>query len=110
MRSQLTALGSKYHDVDQRLANPMAQAVHLQLVSRDQAELTDRLRLFLSASVERNDQLNDYDTVLPLVNPRAIGTTDDRVASQTLTSHAVRQSSWPNRCSHSNPAHFPMAG
>ena len=110
LRSQLTALGNKYQDVKQRLTKATEHDAHLQLVSRDHDELTERLRLLESDSVDRNDQLNDSDTVLQLANPCPNRTTDDRVASQTMTSHAVRRSSWANRCSHSNPAHFPMAG
>ena len=110
LRSQLTALGNKYQDVEQRLSKATEQAAHLQLVSRDHKELTERLRLLESESVERNDQLNNSDTVLPFGGPLSIDTTDDRVSSQTLTSHAVRRSIWANTPSHSNPAHFPMAG
>ena len=110
LRSQLTALGIKYKDVEQRLSKATEQAAHLQLVSRDHNELTERLILLESESVERNDQLNNSDTVLPFGGPCPIDTTDDRVASQTLTSHAVRRSIWANTPSHSNPAHFPIAG
>ena len=110
MRSQLTALGNKYQDLKQRITKATEHDAHPQLVSRDHDELTERLRLLESDSVDRNDQLNDSDTVLQLANPCPNRTTDYRVASQTMTSHAVRRSSWANRCSHSNPAHFPMAG
>ena len=86
------------------------QAAHLQLVSRDHDELTEILRLPESESGEGNDQLNNPDTVLPFGGPYPIETTDDRVASQTLTSHAVRRSIWANIPSHSNHSYFPMAG
>ena len=86
------------------------QAAHLQLVSRDHDELTERLRLLESESVERNDRQNNSDTVLPFGGPYTIDTTDDRVASQTLTSHVIHRSIWANIPSHSNPTHFPMAG
>ena len=110
LRSQLTALGNKYQDVEQRQMKAKEQAAHLQLVSRDHDKLTERLRLFEYESVERNGQQNNYDTVLPFGGPSTIETTYDRVASQTLTSHAVRRSIWANIPSHSNPTHFPMAG
>ena len=110
LRSQLTVLGNKYHDVKQRLTKATEQDAYLQLVSRDHDELTERLRLLESEGEDTNDQLKDSGTVLSLANPCPIRTTDDRVASQTLTSHAVRRSSWSNRCSHSNPVHFQMAG
>ena len=73
------------------------QAAHLQLVSRDHDELTERLRLLESESVERNDQLNDSDTLLPLAIVCRIEATDERVASQTPMSHANRQSSWAKK-------------
>ena len=110
LRSQLTALGNKYQEVEQRLSKAMEHAANLQPVCIDHDELTGRLRLLESESVERNDQLNDSDTVLPFGGPCTIETTDDRVASQTLTSHAVCRSIWANIPSHSNPTHFPMAG
>ena len=92
LRSQLTALGNKYQDVEQRLSKATEQAAHLQLVCRDHNELTERLRLLDSESVERNDQLNNSYTMLPFGGPCPIDTTDDRVASQTLTNHVVRRS------------------
>ena len=110
LRSQLTALGNKYQGVEQRLSKATEQTAHLQLVSRDNDELSERLRLLESESVEINDQLNNSDNVLPFGGPCPIETTDDRVAYQTLTSHAVRRSIWANISSHSNPTHFPMAG
>ena len=110
LRSQLTALGNKYQEVEQRLSKATEHAANLQPVCRDHDELTGRLRLLESESVERNDQLNDSDTVLPFGGPCTIETTDDSVASQTLTSHAVRRSIWANIPSHSNPTHFPIAG
>ena len=99
LRTQLTALRNKYQEVEQRLTKATEQAAHFQLVSRDHDEitLTERLRLLESESVERNNQLNDSDTMLPFDNPCPIGTTNDRVASQTLMSHAVRRSIWANR-------------
>ena len=81
-----------------------------QLVSRDHDELTKRLRLLESERVEINDQLNDSETVLPFGNPCPIETTDDRLASKTLTNHAVCRSIWATIPSHSNTAHFPLAG
>ena len=93
--------------MEQRLAKATEHAANLQLVSRDHDELTERL--LESESVERNDQLNDSATVLPFGNPCPMETTDDRLASQTPTSHADRRSIWPNKPSHSNPANFPMA-
>ena len=79
LRSQLTALGNKYQDVEHRLKKATEQAAHLQLVSRHHDERTERLRLLESESVERSDQLNDADTVLPLPKPCPITTTDDIV-------------------------------
>ena len=110
LQSQLTALGNKYLDVEQGLSNATEQAARLQLVSRYHNELTERLRLLESESVERNGQQNNSDTVLPFGGPCTIETTDDRVASQTLTSHVVCRSIWANIPSHSDPIHFPMAG
>ena len=110
LRLQLTSLGNKYQDVEQRLAEQTEQAAHLQLVSRDHDELIERLRPLEYESVERNDQLNDSDTAPPPPNVCPFGITDDRMASQNLMSHTVRQSSWANKCSHFIPAHFPMAG
>ena len=63
LRSQLMALGNKYQDVEQRLTEATEHAANLRLVPRDHTELTERLRLLESESVERNDQLNDSDTV-----------------------------------------------
>ena len=81
LRSQPTALGNEYQEVEQRLSKAMEQDAHLQLVSRDHDELTERLRLLESESGERNDQLNNSDTVLPFDGQCPIETTDDRVAS-----------------------------
>ena len=92
--------------MEQRVTKATGHVTHLQLVSRDHGKLTERLELLESESLERNDQLNDSDTVLPFGNPYPIDTTDDHLASQTLTSHVVRRSTWANRPSHSNPAHF----
>ena len=108
LRSQLTALGNKYQDVEQRLAKAMEQDAHRQLVSRDHDKLAERLHE--CENVERNDRLKYTDTVSPLADPWAIRTTDDHVSFQALTSQAVRQSIWANSCSHSNPSHFPTAG
>ena len=108
LRSQLTALRNKYQDMDQRLTKTTVQDAHLQLVSRDQDKLAKRLHE--CENVERNDRPKYTDTVSPLADSLAIGTTDDHVSFQPLTSHAVRRSSWANSCSHSNPAHFPTAG
>ena len=66
LRSQLTALGNKYQDVEQRMTKATEQAANIQLVSGDHDELTERQRLFEYESVERIDQLNDSDTVLPV--------------------------------------------
>ena len=96
--------------MEQRLTKATEQAANLQLVSRDHDELTERQRLFEYESVERNDQLNYSDTVLPFGNPCPIETTDDRLISQTPTNHAVRRSIWANIPSHSNSADFQMAG
>ena len=82
--------------MEQRLSKATEQDAHIQLDSRDHDELTERLILLEYASFDRNNQLNDSDTVLQLANPCPIRTADDRVASQTLTSHAVRRSSWAN--------------
>ena len=92
LRSQLTGLRFKYQDVEQRLTKVTEHATHIQLVSRDHDDLIERLGLFESESLERNDQLNDSDFVLPFGNPCPTETTDDHLASQTLTSHAVRRS------------------
>ena len=108
LRSQLTALGNKYQDMEQRLTKAMEQDAHLQIVSRDHDKLAERLHE--CENVKRNDRLKYTDTVSPLADPWAIGTMDGPVLFQTLTSHAVRQSSWADSCSHSNPAHFPTAG
>ena len=56
LRSQLTALGNKYQEVEQRLSKATEHAANLQPVCRDHDELTGRLRLLESESVERNDQ------------------------------------------------------
>ena len=96
--------------MEQRLTKATEHAANLQLLSRDHDELTERLLLRESESVERNDQLNDFDTVLSFSNPCPIDTTDDRLASQTLTNRAVCRSIWANITSHSNLAHFLMAG
>ena len=91
LRSKLTALGNKYQDVEQRLSKATEQAAHLQLVSRNHDELTERLRLPDCESLERNDQVNNSDTELPFDGPSTIETTDGRVESQTMRSHAVRR-------------------
>ena len=109
LQSQLMALGNKYQDVEQRPTKATEHAANLQPVCRDHDKLTGRLRLLESESVGINDQLNDSDTVLPFGNPCPIETTDDHLASQTLTSHVVCRSIWANIPSHSHPAHFPMA-
>ena len=108
LRSQLTALGNKYQDMEQRLTKATEQDAHLQIVSRDHDKLAERLHE--CENVKRNDRLKYTDTVSSLADPWEIGTRDGPVSFQTLTSHAVRQSSWANSCSHSNPAHFPTAG
>ena len=110
LQSKVAALGNKYQDVEQRLAKVMEHTANLQPFCRDHDELTGRLRLLESESVERNDQLNDSDTVLLFGDPCPIETTDDHLASRTLTNHVVCRSIWANIPSHSNPAHFPMAG
>ena len=63
LESQLMALGNKYQDVEQRLTKATEHAANLQPVCRGNDELTGRLRLLETESVERNDQLNDSDTV-----------------------------------------------
>ena len=108
LRSQLTALGNKYQDVEQRLATAMEQDAHRQLVSRDHDKLAERLHE--CDNIERNDRLKYIETVSPLADPWAIGTMDDHVSFQALTNQAVRQASWANSCSHANPSHFPTAG
>ena len=75
------ALGNKYQDVEQRLTKATEHAANLQPVCRDHDELTGRLRLLESESVDRNDQLNDSDTVLPFGKSCPIETTDDHLAS-----------------------------